>query len=99
MCVLLTHRFLCSALLQIVGTAILLLVVFALTDQRNAGVPKYLVPLGVGLAIGLIAMSFGIQCGFAINPARDLAPRVFTLIIQGSDVFSYVEFDLGSKNH
>jgi len=72
---------------QVVGTAILLLVVFALTDPRNAGVPKHFVPLLVGLLIGLIGMSYGIQCGYAINPARDLAPRLFTLIFHGSEVF------------
>jgi len=77
-----------SFLDQVVGTAILLMVVFALTDNRNAGVPKYLTPLLVGLTIGVIAMSYGIQCGFAVNPARDLAPRIFTLIIYGVDVFT-----------
>ena len=29
------------------------------------------------LAIGI---SFGYNCGYAINPARDLAPRLFTLV-------------------
>jgi len=78
---------------QVVGTAILLIVVFALTDSRNAAVPKHLVPLCVGLTIGMIGMSYGIQCGFAINPARDFAPRLFTLIWHGAEVFSK-----GSKN-
>jgi len=77
-----------SFLDQLVGTAILLLCVFALTDPRNAGVPKYFVPLLVGLVVGLIGMAYGIQCGYAINPARDFAPRLFSLIVYGTQVFN-----------
>jgi len=72
---------------QVVGTAVLLMVVFALTDKRNAGIPGFVVPLLVGLLIGLIGMSYGIQCGYAINPARDFAPRLFTMIMGGAEVF------------
>jgi len=82
-----------SFLDQVVGGAILLLCVFALTDPRNAGVPKYFVPLLVGLVVGLIGMAYGIQCGYAINPARDFAPRLFALIVYGGRVF-----EIGNKN-
>jgi len=72
-----------------VGTAILLLVVFAVTDQRNMSVPKHLIPLLVGLGVGVIGMAYGYNCGYAINPARDLAPRFFTLIFGwGGQTFS-----------
>jgi len=75
---------------QFVGTAILLLCVFAITDPRNMAVPKHFVPLLVGLVVGVIGMSYGWNCGYAINPARDLAPRFFTLIAGwGTIVFSY----------
>jgi len=74
---------------QVMGGAILLLCVFALTDPRNAGVPKYFVPLLVGLVVGLIGMAYGIQCGYAINPARDFAPRLFALILYGTKVFTF----------
>lgn len=73
---------------QLVGTAILLMVVFALTDDRNAGIPKHFTPLLVGLVISVIGMTYGAQCGFAINPARDFAPRLFTAIVNGAQVFS-----------
>jgi len=82
------HMFLFPSFLdQVVGGAILLLCVFALTDPRNAGVPKYFVPLLVGLVVGLIGMAYGIQCGYAINPARDFAPRLFALIVYGTKTF------------
>jgi glycerol uptake facilitator protein len=62
---------------QVVGTAILLFIVFALTDSRNQSVPGYLQPVLIGLAVVGIGMSFGALHGYAINPARDFGPRVF----------------------
>ena len=43
-------------------------------------VSKQCVPLFVGLTVLAIGISFGYNCGYAINPARDLAPRLFTLV-------------------
>ncbi|KAK7072589.1 Aquaporin-3, partial [Halocaridina rubra] len=65
---------------QVVGTAILLICVCAITDPRNMEVPKYMVPLFVGFTVLNIGICFGFNCGYAINPARDLSPRLFTLI-------------------
>ena len=63
---------------QVVGTAILLLCVCALTDQRNLAPQSNLAPLLVGSIVLMIGMSFGSNCGYAINPARDFGPRLFT---------------------
>jgi MIP family channel proteins len=72
---------------QIVGTALLLLVIFALGDRRNAGVTTG-GPVLVGALVVLIGMTFGFNAGYAINPARDLGPRVFTFLAGwGSEVF------------
>mgnify|MGYP000210952230 FL=1 len=64
---------------QVIGTAILLFVVFALTDERNqpSGI---LTPVMVGLTVVAIGMSFGALHGYAINPARDFGPRLFTVL-------------------
>lgn len=70
------------------GTAILSLCVLAITDQRNMEVPKCVVPLLVGFTVGLVGMAYGMNCGFAINPARDFGPRLFTAAFGwGIDVF------------
>jgi glycerol uptake facilitator protein len=61
---------------QVVGTAFLLMFVLALTDRRNQAPRSNLAPLLVGLAVAAIGMSFGANAGYAINPARDLGPRV-----------------------
>jgi len=65
---------------QILGTGLLLFCVRGITDDRNAKVPAYLQPFLIGLIVINIGISFGFNCGYAINPARDLSPRLFTLV-------------------
>jgi MIP family channel proteins len=73
---------------QVVGTALLVGVIFALTDARNSPPPAGLTPAIVGLLVVTIGMTFGFNSGYAINPARDLAPRVFTALFGwGGEVF------------
>lgn len=64
---------------QVVGTAILLFVVFALSDERNQP-PGILTPILVGLVVVAIGISFGKLHGYAINPARDFGPRLFVTL-------------------
>ena len=73
---------------QFVGTALLMLVVLAISDARNAPPAAGMAPLIVGLLVAVIGMSFGYNSGYAINPARDFGPRMFTALAGwGSDVF------------
>jgi glycerol uptake facilitator protein len=63
---------------QVIGTALLLLFVFAITDEFNTPPGANLAPLMIGLVVVAIGMSFGGMHGYAINPARDFGPRLFT---------------------
>uniref|UniRef100_A0A3Q4HTM4 Aquaporin 10b n=1 Tax=Neolamprologus brichardi TaxID=32507 RepID=A0A3Q4HTM4_NEOBR len=73
---------------QVIGTAALLLCVLALGDQRNSSIPHYLQPVLVGAAVLVIGISMGSNSGYALNPARDFGPRLFTYIAGwGADVF------------
>ena len=74
---------------QILGTMLLLVCVCAITDKKNTQVPSYLAPMYVGFTILGIGISFGANCGYALNPARDLAPRLLTLIAGCSYSFRY----------
>lgn len=65
---------------QLLGTALLLLLIFAITDEFNAPPGANLAPLMIGLVVVAIGMSFGGMHGYPINPARDLGPRLFTLV-------------------
>jgi glycerol uptake facilitator protein len=64
---------------QVIGTAILLFLVFAITEDR-ASAHTALTPVLIGLVVVAIGMSFGALHGYAINPARDFGPRLFTVL-------------------
>jgi len=69
----------------------LLLFLMALTDGKNCAPSPNFAPLFIGLTVATIGMTFGMNCGYAINPARDLSPRIFTAMAGwGSQVFTYV---------
>ncbi len=73
---------------QVVGTALLVGVIFALTDRRNGAPEAGLGPLLVGALVLAIGMTYGVNSGYAINPARDFGPRLFTAVAGwGSEVF------------
>jgi MIP family channel proteins len=74
---------------QVVGTALLVALVLAISDPRNLAPPAYLAPLAVGSVVFLIGMTFGLNSGYAINPARDFGPRLFTYVAGwGPEVFT-----------
>jgi glycerol uptake facilitator protein len=63
---------------QIIGTAILVFLVFAVTDARNSAPVANLAPFIIGLIVVAIGMAWGTDAGYAINPARDFGPRLAT---------------------
>lgn len=65
---------------QIVGTAVLIIVIFAVSDSRNMPPQSNVGPVVVGLLVVGIGMAYGLNSGYAINPARDFGPRLFTFI-------------------
>jgi MIP family channel proteins len=74
---------------QVIGTALLMATILAVTDQRNNPAPAWLTPVIVGGIVVAIGVAFGFNAGYAINPARDFGPRLFTAIAGwGSGVFS-----------
>jgi len=74
---------------QVVGTALLVSVILGITDSRNSPPPAGLVPVVVGLLVVLIGATFGFNSGYAINPARDFGPRLFTFVAGwGGEVFT-----------
>jgi glycerol uptake facilitator len=71
---------------EIVGTFFLLLFVYAIVDNvRNIGPGANLWPFMVGMAVFAIGLSTGGPTGYAINPARDLGPRLFQTLIANPD--------------
>jgi glycerol uptake facilitator protein len=65
---------------QVIGTALLLLLILAITDEFKSVPAANLTPLMIGLVVVAIGMSFGGMHGYPINPARDFGPRLFTAV-------------------
>ena len=83
---------------EIIGTFVLVFVIFAFADYGDVqiGVPGGLGPLTavpVALLVVGIGASLGGPTGYAINPARDLGPRIAHAILpikgKGSSDWSY----------
>ena len=63
---------------EIIGTAILLLVIFCITDDRNKARPQLLTAATIGLTVTLLISLLGPLTMACFNPARDLGPRLFS---------------------
>ncbi|WP_051241168.1 MIP/aquaporin family protein [Vibrio litoralis] len=67
-----------AVIVEIVLTATLMSLILSLTDDGN-GVPKGgLAPLLIGILVAVIGAAAAPLTGFAMNPARDFGPRLFT---------------------
>lgn len=67
---------------QFFASAIFITVILAVCDENNtpAKLPHVIKALFIGFGLMIIGTAYGINCGFAVNPARDFGPRMFTLI-------------------
>jgi len=63
---------------EALGTAILVLVIFGATDQANESRPRILTAATIGLTVTILISLLGPLTMAALNPARDLAPRIFS---------------------
>lgn len=72
---------------QIIGTALLVLLILAVIDLRNTAPAANMAPFVVGLIVVGIGMTFGSAAGYAINPARDFGPRLASYVTGWSTAF------------
>jgi glycerol uptake facilitator protein len=73
---------------EFLGTALLVGLIFAIVDARNQPVQGNLNPLIIGFLIVAIGASFGLNTGYAINPARDFGPRLWIALVSGGQSFA-----------
>jgi glycerol uptake facilitator protein len=77
---------------EMIGTFVLVFGIFLIGDVHN-NIVSGLTPLLIGLLIFAIGLSLGGPTGYAINPARDLGPRIVHAILpvpgKGSSDWSY----------
>jgi glycerol uptake facilitator protein len=77
---------------EMIGTMVLLLGILGIFNEHN-GIAGGMGPYAVGILIFAIGLSLGGPTGYAINPARDLGPRVAYAVLpirgKGSPDWSY----------
>ncbi|KAJ5975513.1 hypothetical protein N7481_009220 [Penicillium waksmanii] len=72
---------------EVLGSAVLMFGAFSISDPRNA--QRFPAPqLSMFLLLLSIGAALGWQTGYALNPARDFGPRLFSAILYGREVFS-----------
>lgn len=70
-----------AILAEVLGTALLALVVFAVTDGRNLASPQArLAPVFIGLTVAVLISVIAPLTQACFNPARDLGPRLFAAL-------------------
>ncbi len=73
---------------EFIGTALLVGLILAIVDGRNQPVQSNLNPMIIGFLIVAIGASFGLNTGYAINPARDFGPRLWIALVSGGASFT-----------
>lgn len=74
---------------ETLGTALLLMAIYAITDERNRGAGPVGTPFAFAMLFMALGMALGMNTGYELNPARDFGPRLFTLLAgYGPKVFS-----------
>lgn len=61
---------------EIFGTLVLIIGIYAIFSRGSGGITAGMGPFLVGILVWAIGLSMGGTTGYAINPARDLAPRL-----------------------
>lgn len=76
-----------ACVVEVIGTMILALAVFALTDERNAGGPaSKFAPVFIGLTVSILISVIAPLTQACFNPARDFGPRLFASMAGWGDI-------------
>lgn len=65
---------------QIITTGFLTIAVYAIVDGNNLGIPPGTFGLFIGLTVYMVVGTFAANASAALNPARDLGPRIMISI-------------------
>jgi glycerol uptake facilitator protein len=82
-----SYSMLTASIAEFFGTLVLIWGIAASGDAKNMGLKDNLGALIVGFTVLAVGLSLGGPSGYSINPARDLGPRIFGLIVGTADLF------------
>jgi glycerol uptake facilitator protein len=84
-----TYSLFNASLAEFFGTMVLIWGVLASGDNRNLAPKGNMAPLIVGFVVLAVGLSLGGPSGYAINPARDLGPRIFGALAGTENLFLF----------
>lgn len=76
-----------ACIAEFFGTCILIWGILASGDSKNMGLMHNMGPFLVGGTVLAVGLSLGGPSGYSINPARDLGPRIFGLLVGTQGLF------------
>ncbi len=82
-----SYNLVTACITEFFGTMVLLWGILASGDSKNLGLMHNLGPFLVGGTVLAVGLSLGGPSGYAINPARDLGPRIFGAITGTQGLF------------
>jgi len=75
---------------EFMTSAIMMMCILSFNDKKNGPPPPGTMPISLFILILGVGLALGINTGYAINPARDLGPRIMTAMVgYGSGVFTF----------
>ena len=66
---------------EVIATAILMFGILSIVEHFTLDKATFLAPFAVAALVVALGISFGGMHGYAMNPARDFSPRLFTAIM------------------
>jgi len=81
------YTMLTAIIAEFFGTLVLIWGIAASGDAKNMGLKDNLGALIVGFAVLAVGLSLGGPSGYSINPARDLGPRLFGVLVGTKGLF------------
>ena len=71
----------CAFLTEVIATFFLMFVIWMIFSKQVGAIPPGFGPYIVGVLIWALGLSLGGPTGYAMNPARDLGPRIAHAIL------------------
>ncbi|KAJ1912775.1 hypothetical protein H4219_005477 [Mycoemilia scoparia] len=77
-----------GAFTELLGTFVLSMGIHSISDRAANPNVEVISPIAIGLLFSGIGLGIGYPTGYALNPARDFGPRLFSAFLYGGKVFT-----------